>query len=51
MIKKGGANKIGPASLWSFRRKVGAIEDYKYSQAFTDYGKEWTLEEMNGYFN
>ena len=23
--------------------------DYKYSQALTDYSKEWTFEEMNGY--
>ena len=28
---------------------VGAVTDYKYSKALTDYGKEWSWEEMNGF--
>ncbi len=48
-IKQGGGNKIGPA-LWNVMfRKVGAIDDYKYSKALTSYGKEWSWEEMNGF--
>ena len=30
-------------------RKVGSIEDYKYSKALAFYEKEWTIEELNGY--
>ena len=48
-IKQDGGNKIGP-KLWNVMfRPVGAISDYKYSQALTSYGKEWTWEEMNGF--
>ena len=48
-IKQGGGNKIGPA-LWNVMfRKVGGIDDYKYSKALTSYGKEWSWEEMNGF--
>ncbi len=48
-ISKGGGNKIGPA-LWNVMfRKVGAVDDYKYSKALTSYGKEWSWEEMNGF--
>ena len=48
-IKKGGGNKIGP-KLWNVMfRPVGAIADYKYSEALSSYGKEWTWEEMNGF--
>tara|TARA_Y100001970_G_scaffold94803_1_gene119463 strand:- start:90 stop:635 length:546 start_codon:yes stop_codon:yes gene_type:complete len=49
VVEKGGANKIGPALYGVIGRKVGAINDYKYSQALADYGKEWTFKEMNGY--
>ena len=49
VVEKGGANKIGPALYGVLGRKVGAINDYKYSQALMGYGKEWTFEEMNGY--
>ncbi len=48
-IKQDGGNKIGP-KLWNVMfRPVGVISDYKYSQALTSYGKEWTWEEMNGF--
>ena len=30
-------------------RKVGAVSDYKYSKALSEYEKEWTFEELNGY--
>ena len=48
-IIKGGKNAIGPALYNVVGRKVGAIEDYKYSKALAAYEKEWTLEELNGY--
>ena len=49
VIEKGGANKIGPVLYGVLGRKVAGTEDYKYSQALYEYGKEWTFEEMNGY--
>tara|TARA_B100001121_G_scaffold290242_1_gene289858 strand:- start:491 stop:1027 length:537 start_codon:yes stop_codon:yes gene_type:complete len=48
-IIKGGKNAIGPALYNVVGRKVGVIEDYKYSKALAAYGKEWTLEELNGF--
>ena len=42
-------NKIGPALYNVVGRKVGAIDDYKYSKALTQYEKNWTFEELNGY--
>ena len=48
-IVKGGKNNIGPALYNVVGRKVGAVTDYKYSKALTEYGKEWTFEELNGY--
>ena len=48
-IIKGGKNNIGPALYNVVGRKVGAINDYKYSNALAGYGKEWTFEELNGY--
>ena len=48
-IKKDGGNKIGP-KLWGVMfRPVGAITDYKYSKALSEYKKEWSWEEMNGF--
>ena len=48
-IIKGGKNNIGPA-LWNVvGRKIGIVEDYKYSKALASYDKEWTVEELNGY--
>ena len=48
-IKKGGANKIGPALYGVVGSKVGSASDYKYSNALASYGKEWTFEELNGF--
>ncbi len=48
-IVKGGKNNIGPALYNVVGRKVGAIDDYKYSKALSAYEKEWTFEELNGY--
>ena len=48
-INVDGKNKIGP-KLWNVMfRPVGSVADYKYSKALVSYGKEWTLEEMNGF--
>ena len=48
-IVKGGKNNIGPALYNVVGRKVGIVEDYKYSKALSSYDKEWTFEELNGY--
>ena len=48
-IVKGGKNNIGPALYNVVGRKVGAVSDYKYSKALSEYDKEWTIEELNGY--
>ena len=48
-IVKGGKNNIGPALYNVVGRQVGSVNDYKYSKALSEYGKEWTFEELNGY--
>ena len=48
-IVKGGKNNIGPALYNVVGRQVGSITDYKYSKALSEYNKEWTIEELNGY--
>ena len=48
-IKKGGKNKIGPALYNVVGRAIGGVDDYKYSKALASYGKEWTVEELNGF--
>ena len=48
-IVKGGGNNIGPALYNVVNRKIGSVNDYKYSKALSEYGKEWTFEELNGY--
>ncbi len=48
-IVKGGKNAIGPALYNVVGRKIGMIEDYKYSKALAVYGKNWTFEELNGF--
>ncbi len=48
-IVKGGKNNIGPALYNVVGRKVGAVNDYKYSKALSAYEKDWTFEELNGY--
>ena len=48
-INQDGGNKIGP-KLWNVMfRTIGSITDYKYSKALSDYKKEWSWEEMNGF--
>ena len=29
--------------------RYGCCENYKYSKALSEYGKEWNFEELNGY--
>ena len=48
-IVKGGKNNIGPALYNVVGRQVGGVSDYKYSKALAEYGKSWTLEELNGF--
>ena len=48
-IVKGGKNNIGPALYNVVGRKVGIVDDYKYSKALSGYKREWTFEELNGY--
>ena len=48
-INKGGKNNIGPALYNVVGRQIGSVNDYKYSKALSEYGKEWTFEELNGY--
>ena len=48
-INKGGKHKIGPALYNVVGRKVGGVEDYKYSKALIAYEKDWTFEELNGF--
>ena len=48
-IVKGGKNKIGPALYNVVGRKVGGVNDYKYSKALATYDKNWTFEELNGF--
>ena len=48
-IDKGGKHKIGPALYNVVGRKVGGVDDYKYSKALIAYEKEWTFEELNGF--
>ena len=48
-VNQNGGNKIGP-KLWNVMfRPVGSITDYKYSKALSNYKKDWTWEEMNGF--
>ncbi len=48
-IVKGGANNIGPALYNVVGRKVGGVDNYKYSKALASYDKAWTIEELNGF--
>jgi len=48
-IAEGGGNKIGPALWGVLGRPAGSIPDYKYSKAMAAHGKNWSLEEMNGF--
>ncbi len=48
-IVKDGKNAIGPALYNVVGRKIGAVENYKYSKALVEYDKNWTFEELNGF--
>ena len=48
-IKSGGGNKIGHALYNVVGRKVGVLDDYKYSKALAEYEKNWSFEELNGF--
>ena len=48
-IAKGGGQKIGPSLYNVVGRVVGGVSEYKYSKALATYGKNWTLEELNGF--
>ena len=48
-IKSGGGNKIGPALYNVVGRKIGVLDDYKYSKALAEYEKNWSFEELNGF--
>ena len=48
-IVKGGKNNIGPALYNVVGRKIGGMDNYKYSKALAAYGKEWNFEELNGF--
>ena len=48
-IIKGGKNNIGPALYNVVGRKIGSVDNYKYSKALLAYEKEWTFEELNGF--
>ena len=48
-IESGGGNKIGPALYNVVGRKIGSLNDYKYSKALIKYGKNWNFEELNGF--
>jgi len=48
-IQAGGGNNIGPALYNVVGRKVGAIDNYKYSKALMSYEKNWSFEELNGF--
>ena len=47
-IVKDGKNNIGPALYNVVNRDIGSLSDYKYSKALSDYGKQWSFEELNG---
>ena len=48
-IAAGGKNMIGP-NLWGvIGRTAGVVDDYKYSKALSEHGKNWSFEELNGY--
>ena len=48
-IEAGGGNNIGPALYNVVGRKIGALKDYKYSKALTNYERNWSFEELNGF--
>ena len=48
-INMGGKNKIGPALYNVVGRAVGSVPGFKYSKSLASYGKEWTVEELNGF--
>ena len=46
IMKKGGANKVGP-QLWNIINRPKANQDgFAYSKALAEYGGEWGYEEL-----
>jgi cytochrome c len=46
---EGGANKVGP-NLWDIvNRPVASHEGFRYSDAMTGFGGEWTFDRLAGY--
>jgi cytochrome c len=46
---EGGANKVGP-NLWEIvNRPVASHEGFRYSNAMTEFGGEWTFDRLAGY--
>jgi cytochrome c len=48
-IAKGGKNNIGPALYSVVGRDVAGVTGYKYSKSLVAYGKQWSVEELNGF--
>ena len=40
---------VGPTLYNVVGRTAGTVEGYRYSKAMVEFGKEWTLEELDAY--